>query len=60
VRVASIVEAVARVQPLGGRVLVAPRQDLADGNVAVIADPTGAAIGIFEWQYEAAPQEQLP
>jgi hypothetical protein len=60
VRVASIVDAVARVQPLGGRVLVAPRQDLADGKVAVIADPTGAAIGILEWQYEAAPQEQLP
>ena len=60
VRVASIVDAVARAQQLGGKVLVAPRPDLADGKVAVIADPTGAAIGILEWQYEAAPREQLP
>ena len=60
VRVESIVDAVARAQQLGGKVLVAPRQDLADGKVAVLADPTGAAIGILEWQYEAAPREQLP
>lgn len=60
VRVASIVDAVTRAAQLGGKVLVTPRQDLADGKVAVIADPTGAAIGMLEWQYEAAPREQLP
>lgn len=60
VRVESVVEAIAKAQLLGGKVLVAPRQDLADGKVAVLADPTGAAVGILEWQYEAAPREQLP
>ena len=60
VRVESIAAATARAQQLGGKVLVAPRPDLADGKVAVIADPTGAAIGILEWQYAAAPREQLP
>ncbi len=59
VRVESIAAATARVQQLGGKVLVAPRPDLADGKVAVLADPTGAAIGILEWQYAAAPREQL-
>lgn len=60
VRVESIADAIAKAQALGGKVLVAPRQDLADGKVAVLADPTGAAIGILQWQYEAAPREQLP
>jgi uncharacterized protein len=60
VRVESVADATAKALLLSGRVLVAPRQDLADGKVAVIADPTGAAIGILEWQYEAAPREQLP
>jgi predicted enzyme related to lactoylglutathione lyase len=60
VRVGSIVDAAAKAKVLGGKVLVAPRQDLAEGKVAVVADPTGAAIGLLEWQYEAAPREQLP
>lgn len=60
VRVESVVDAIAKAQLLGGKVLVAPRQDLSDGQVAVLADPTGAAIGILQWQYEAAPREQLP
>jgi predicted enzyme related to lactoylglutathione lyase len=60
VRVESIAAATARAQQLGGKVLVVPRPDLADGKVAVLADPTGAAIGILEWQYAAAPREQLP
>jgi uncharacterized protein len=59
VRVESIADAIAKAQSLGGKVLVAPRQDLADGKAAVIADSTGAAIGILEWQYEVAPREQL-
>ncbi len=60
VRVANILEAIGRVQQLGGRVLVQPRPELFDGKVAVIADPTGAVLGILEWQYAEAPREQLP
>ena len=49
VRVKNVAESVARAKQLGGKVLVEPRPGLLDGNVAVIADPTGAAIGILEW-----------
>jgi len=49
VRVKSVTESVALAKQLGGKVLVEPRPDLLDGKVAVIADPTGAAIGILEW-----------
>jgi hypothetical protein len=30
-------------------VLVAPKPDLLDGNVAVIADPLGAVLGVVNW-----------
>jgi uncharacterized protein len=60
VRVENIADSTAQASKLGGKVLVAPRPDLAGGKVAVLADPTGAAIGILEWQYEEAPREQLP
>ena len=49
VRVKSVAETVALAGQIGGRVLVAPSPNLMDGNVAVIADPTGAAIGVLEW-----------
>jgi predicted enzyme related to lactoylglutathione lyase len=49
VRVNSVAESVARARQLGGKVLVDPSPELLDGKVAVIADPTGAAIGILEW-----------
>jgi predicted enzyme related to lactoylglutathione lyase len=60
VRVANITQATGRVQQLGGKVLVQPRPALFDGKVAVIADPTGAALGILEWQYEESPREISP
>jgi hypothetical protein len=34
---------------LGGTVLVPPKPELFDNRVAVVADPTGAAIGLLEW-----------
>ena len=49
VRVKNVAESVALAKQLGGKVLVEPRHELLDGNVAVVADPTGAAIGILEW-----------
>jgi predicted enzyme related to lactoylglutathione lyase len=49
VRVKSVTESVARAASLGGKTLVAPRPELFDGKVAVVADPTGAAIGLLEW-----------
>jgi hypothetical protein len=37
------------VRDSGGKVLVAPRPDLLGGNLAVIADPLGGAVGIVDW-----------
>ena len=34
----------------GGKVLVQPRADVLDGNLAVIADPSGGVLGIVRWQ----------
>ena len=49
VRVKSVGDSVAKASELGGKVLIAPKPELFKGRVAVIADPTGAAIGIMEW-----------
>lgn len=39
----------AKATALGGRVLVEPRMDRHGGRIAVIADRSGAAIGVMEW-----------
>jgi predicted enzyme related to lactoylglutathione lyase len=49
VRVSSVMESVERARQLGGHVLVEPRAEYLRGKVAVISDPTGAAIGLLEW-----------
>lgn len=49
VRVKSVSESVAKATTLGGKVLIAPKPELLDGRLAVVADPTGAAIGLMEW-----------
>lgn len=52
VRVKNVSESVALAKQLGGKVLIEPKPEVFHGKVAVIADPTGAAIGIMEWQAE--------
>jgi hypothetical protein len=49
VRVKSVNESVAQAKELGGKVWLEPSAGLFDGKLAIIADPTGAAIGIMEW-----------
>lgn len=49
IRVADVGAAVALVQQLGGRILVAPRPDLFEGKVALMADPDGAVFGVLQW-----------
>ncbi len=41
-----------RVESLGGRLIVEPREDIRGGSVAVIADPTGAVLAIQKWPVE--------
>lgn len=48
VRVRSVSESLAKAKALGGKALVEPKPELFDGKVALIADPTGGAIGILE------------
>ncbi|NJM55130.1 MAG: hypothetical protein HC841_03700 [Verrucomicrobiae bacterium] len=38
----------------GGKTLLEPNESLMQGRVAVVADPTGAAIGLVEWSESMA------
>ena len=49
VRVMSTRDAAAKVESLGGKVLVAPHEDRHGGMIAVVADPAGAPFGLLEW-----------
>jgi predicted enzyme related to lactoylglutathione lyase len=49
VRVIDTRKAIAQAVALGGRVLVEPHLDRHGGQVAVIADPYGAPVGLMEW-----------
>lgn len=49
VRVADPAASAARAAQLGGRVLFAPRADLRDGTLALIADPAGAVLALQKW-----------
>jgi predicted enzyme related to lactoylglutathione lyase len=49
---------VERARAAKGKVIVAPRADLLDGNLAVVADPNGGVIGIVNWL--GAPPEPGP
>jgi len=50
VRVADVEATAGRVETLGGRVLISPTPKIRDGRVALIQDPTGAAVAIQEWE----------
>jgi predicted enzyme related to lactoylglutathione lyase len=49
VRVASAPDAAAKAVALGGRVLVDPHRDRHGDMTALLADPTGAPVGVMEW-----------
>ena len=49
VRVADPAASAARAAQLGGRVLLAPRGDVRNGTMALIADPTGAVLALQKW-----------
>jgi predicted enzyme related to lactoylglutathione lyase len=38
-----------RVEALGGTVVLAPREDIRDGTVALILDPSGAVLAVQQW-----------
>ena len=49
VLVDDVAAAVARATHAGGRVALAPREDLLDGQLAIIADPRGGLLGLINW-----------
>jgi len=58
IRVADVAATVALAQQLDGRVIVAPRADLFNGKVALIADPNGALFGVLQWNpADAGPEK---
>jgi len=48
VRVKSVTESVAKAKELGGKVWLEPKDELFKGKVAIVADPTGGAVGLLE------------
>jgi hypothetical protein len=54
VRVADAAAAAAKAVALGGRVALAPRPDVRNGSLAIIVDPTGAALALQQWPFEKA------
>jgi uncharacterized protein len=41
----------ARVEGLGGRVLLTPRSEIRSGSLAIVADPTGAVVALQKYPY---------
>jgi hypothetical protein len=54
VRVASPAAVVAKVEGLGGQVLLKPGPQHREGTVAIIADPTGAEVAVQKWPIDEA------
>jgi predicted enzyme related to lactoylglutathione lyase len=50
IRVSDLNETMSKVKSAGGEVLVTPREELVNGNVALIADNRGAAVIIQYWE----------
>jgi hypothetical protein len=57
VRVADASRSAAQAASLGGRILVEPHADRHGGQVAVVADPMGAPIGLMEWSDQYTQDE---
>jgi predicted enzyme related to lactoylglutathione lyase len=54
VRVKNVSASVALAQQLGGKLLLGVKPELFGGKLAVVADPTGAAVGLLEWSHDQA------
>lgn len=50
IRVSNVEETMTKVKALGGKVLVSPHKALVNGDVALIADNTGALVIIQRWE----------
>ncbi len=55
IRVADVNATLRQAVALGGRVILAPRADMRNGTVAIIGDPTGAALAVQQWDAPLPP-----
>ncbi len=51
VLVADAAAAAEKAKALGGRVVLAPRADIRDGSLAIVVDPTGAALALQKFPF---------
>jgi len=58
VRVADLQATLARARAAGAEILLAPSPNIRHGQVAVIVDPLGAALGLAEWSEPATGDRQ--
>lgn len=54
IRVADASAAAAKAKALGGRVVLEPKANVRNGSLAIVIDPTGAAIALQQWPFEKA------
>jgi hypothetical protein len=52
VRVADAAAAAKKAEALGGRVLLAPKPEVRNGTLAIVTDPSGAALALQKWPIE--------
>lgn len=57
VRVADVNETLKKVTDAGGYIMVAPDEDLLDGNLAIFSDPQGGVLGIVKWDEPTQDKE---
>ena len=50
IRVIDIKASVEQARQLGAEIVLAPRWDIQDGMVAIIADPYGAGVTLRQWE----------
>ncbi len=57
VRVANLGESLVRARELGAKVLMEPKPEVLDERLAVITDPTGAPLGLLEWDEDRGEEQ---
>ena len=60
VRVNDITGTLEKIVANGGEVMLPPDSKILDGDIAVIADPSGTLLGLLRWDYLASGETGTP
>ena len=52
IMVSDLTAKISQAEGLGARIIIAPDQNIQNGNIAILADPTGAVFGLQKWPSE--------